>query len=248
MATGRNVTPRIWSSQDREITDSRAHPEAGSLLRGNCSVQAHVTGTPAVQLAGRHKSRAPAGQLAGRLAGRQSLRVFVGVLHMIERAATQGWREALAAFDKRWPGRIPAWPCNTRHGAARGVYEVEYSLNSPLSASYIAPGCSNGQTVAAVLPAILGAPRREHPARYRSVTGAPAACGATQGSPPAAGPSRSAAPESSSVCCISPPVSSASRAEGPGDRRAPRHEPMPLPSAGLQAPGGLTSLRAQRRG
>jgi hypothetical protein len=79
------------------------------------------------------------------------LRVFVGVLHMIEGAATQGWREALAAFDKRWPGRIPAWPCNTRHGAARGVYEFEYSLNSPLSASYIAPGCSNGQTVAAAL-------------------------------------------------------------------------------------------------
>jgi putative transposase len=28
---------------------------------------------------------------------------------LIEGAATQGWREALAAFDKRWPGRIPAW-------------------------------------------------------------------------------------------------------------------------------------------
>jgi putative transposase len=27
--------------------------------------------------------------------------------HLIEGAATQGWREALAAFDKRWPGRIP---------------------------------------------------------------------------------------------------------------------------------------------
>jgi putative transposase len=29
--------------------------------------------------------------------------------HLIEGAATQGWREALAAFDKRWPGRIPDW-------------------------------------------------------------------------------------------------------------------------------------------
>jgi putative transposase len=27
--------------------------------------------------------------------------------HLIEGAATIGWREALAAFDKRWPGRIP---------------------------------------------------------------------------------------------------------------------------------------------
>jgi len=27
--------------------------------------------------------------------------------HLIEGAATPGWREALAAFDKRWPGRIP---------------------------------------------------------------------------------------------------------------------------------------------
>jgi putative transposase len=26
---------------------------------------------------------------------------------LIEGAVTQGWREALAAFDKRWPGRIP---------------------------------------------------------------------------------------------------------------------------------------------
>ena len=29
--------------------------------------------------------------------------------HLIEGAVTQGWREALAAFDKRWPGRIPDW-------------------------------------------------------------------------------------------------------------------------------------------
>ncbi|HMH91585.1 MAG TPA: IS256 family transposase [Streptosporangiaceae bacterium] len=29
--------------------------------------------------------------------------------HLIEGAATQGWREALAAFDARWPGRIPGW-------------------------------------------------------------------------------------------------------------------------------------------
>src|ERR1039457_1232783 len=29
--------------------------------------------------------------------------------HLIEGTATQGWREALAAFDKRWPGRIPDW-------------------------------------------------------------------------------------------------------------------------------------------
>ena len=28
--------------------------------------------------------------------------------HLIEGSATQGWREAVAAFDKRWPGRIPA--------------------------------------------------------------------------------------------------------------------------------------------
>lgn len=28
--------------------------------------------------------------------------------HLIEGSVTQGWREALAAFDKRWPGRIPA--------------------------------------------------------------------------------------------------------------------------------------------
>jgi putative transposase len=27
--------------------------------------------------------------------------------HLIEGAVTQGWREAMAAFDKRWPGRIP---------------------------------------------------------------------------------------------------------------------------------------------
>ena len=27
--------------------------------------------------------------------------------HLIEGTVTQGWREALAAFDKRWPGRIP---------------------------------------------------------------------------------------------------------------------------------------------
>ncbi len=27
--------------------------------------------------------------------------------HLIEGAVTVGWREALAAFDKRWPGRIP---------------------------------------------------------------------------------------------------------------------------------------------
>jgi putative transposase len=26
---------------------------------------------------------------------------------LIEGAVTIGWREALAAFDKRWPGRIP---------------------------------------------------------------------------------------------------------------------------------------------
>jgi putative transposase len=29
--------------------------------------------------------------------------------HLIEGAVTQAWREALAAFDKRWPGRIPGW-------------------------------------------------------------------------------------------------------------------------------------------
>jgi len=29
--------------------------------------------------------------------------------HLIEGAVTQGWREALAAFDRRWPGRIPDW-------------------------------------------------------------------------------------------------------------------------------------------
>jgi putative transposase len=29
--------------------------------------------------------------------------------YLIEGAVTQGWREALAAFDKRWPGRIPDW-------------------------------------------------------------------------------------------------------------------------------------------
>jgi len=29
--------------------------------------------------------------------------------HLIEGAATQGWREALAAFDAKWPGRIPGW-------------------------------------------------------------------------------------------------------------------------------------------
>jgi putative transposase len=27
--------------------------------------------------------------------------------HLIEGAVTQGWRDAMAAFDKRWPGRIP---------------------------------------------------------------------------------------------------------------------------------------------
>jgi putative transposase len=27
--------------------------------------------------------------------------------HLIEGAITQGWREAMSAFDKRWPGRIP---------------------------------------------------------------------------------------------------------------------------------------------
>jgi hypothetical protein len=27
--------------------------------------------------------------------------------HLIEGAVTQGWREALAAFDGKWPGRIP---------------------------------------------------------------------------------------------------------------------------------------------
>jgi putative transposase len=29
--------------------------------------------------------------------------------HLIEGAVTQGWREALAAFDAKWPGRIPDW-------------------------------------------------------------------------------------------------------------------------------------------
>ena len=29
--------------------------------------------------------------------------------HLIEGTVTQGWREALAAFDKRWAGRIPDW-------------------------------------------------------------------------------------------------------------------------------------------
>lgn len=29
--------------------------------------------------------------------------------YLIEGAVTQGWRESLAAFDKRWPGRIPDW-------------------------------------------------------------------------------------------------------------------------------------------
>ena len=29
--------------------------------------------------------------------------------HLIEGVVTQGWREALAAFGKRWPGRIPDW-------------------------------------------------------------------------------------------------------------------------------------------
>jgi putative transposase len=28
--------------------------------------------------------------------------------HLIEGTVTQGWREALAAFDAKWPGRIPA--------------------------------------------------------------------------------------------------------------------------------------------
>lgn len=29
--------------------------------------------------------------------------------YLVEGGLTQGWREALAAFDKRWPGRIPDW-------------------------------------------------------------------------------------------------------------------------------------------
>lgn len=29
--------------------------------------------------------------------------------HLTEGAATQGWREALAAFDRRWPDRIRDW-------------------------------------------------------------------------------------------------------------------------------------------
>jgi putative transposase len=29
--------------------------------------------------------------------------------HLIEGAVTPGWREALAAFDAKWPGRIPDW-------------------------------------------------------------------------------------------------------------------------------------------
>ncbi len=29
--------------------------------------------------------------------------------HLIDGAVTQGWREALAAFDAKWPGRIPDW-------------------------------------------------------------------------------------------------------------------------------------------
>ena len=29
--------------------------------------------------------------------------------HLIEGSLTPGWRQALAAFDKRWPGRIPDW-------------------------------------------------------------------------------------------------------------------------------------------
>ncbi|HEU5416697.1 MAG TPA: IS256 family transposase [Streptosporangiaceae bacterium] len=44
----------------------------------------------------------------GRQAGRpRDQRTAEG--HLIEGAASQGWREALAAFDKRWPGRIPDW-------------------------------------------------------------------------------------------------------------------------------------------
>jgi hypothetical protein len=27
--------------------------------------------------------------------------------HLIEGAVTPGWRETLAAFDAKWPGRIP---------------------------------------------------------------------------------------------------------------------------------------------
>lgn len=30
--------------------------------------------------------------------------------HLIEGAVTPGWRQALAAFARRWPGRIPDWP------------------------------------------------------------------------------------------------------------------------------------------
>lgn len=30
--------------------------------------------------------------------------------HLIEGAVTPGWRQALAAFARRWPGRIPGWP------------------------------------------------------------------------------------------------------------------------------------------
>jgi len=29
--------------------------------------------------------------------------------HLIEGSVAQGWKDALAAFDKRWPGRIPDW-------------------------------------------------------------------------------------------------------------------------------------------
>jgi len=39
---------------------------------------------------------------AGKPKGRQN-----APRRLIEGAVTQGWREALAAFDKRWPGRIP---------------------------------------------------------------------------------------------------------------------------------------------
>jgi hypothetical protein len=34
-------------------------------------------------------------------------RVIRYAAHLIEGAVTQGWREALVAFDARWPGRIP---------------------------------------------------------------------------------------------------------------------------------------------
>ncbi len=46
-----------------------------------------------------------AGERAAQAAKPRSQRNAAG--HMIEGAATQGWREALAAFDAKWPGRIP---------------------------------------------------------------------------------------------------------------------------------------------